>query len=129
MPLKGALAVLRVAVDRARRNRMWFRTSEGFQAGYTVKETSIGFVHIISATSKTLPLDDRIEAFLFILLELNRQFTQAKIEMLKLSTGNIRRSLVGTLFVEFSLDPPQQKRLVSVLDSLPRLGQPGTTPV
>src|SRR6266550_6965065 len=107
IPLKGRLAVIRAALDNEKRNRMFFRTSEGFQAAYSVKITSSGCFHSISAKSKKLPLDAQVEAVLFILLELNRQFGQAGIESLQLSAGNIRRSLFGTLFVEFSLQPSQ----------------------
>src|SRR5205814_9587345 len=80
-PLKGRLAIFRIAIDHESRNRTSFRTSQGFRAIYTVNEKAIGFVHTISAKSKNLPLEDQIESVLFILLELNRQFAQAKIEM------------------------------------------------
>ena len=128
MPLRGRLAVIRAALDNYKRNRMFFRTSEGFQAAYRLKITSTGCFHTISAKSKILPLDDQVEAILFILLELNRQFGEAGIEKLQLSAGNIRRSLFGTLFVEFSLQPSQQQRLVSILDSLPPSGPDGNNP-
>jgi hypothetical protein len=63
-PLKGRLAIFRAVINQQSRNRAWFRTSEGFQAGYTVDEKVIGFVHTISANAH----ESALHPLIFVIL-------------------------------------------------------------